>query len=54
MLFEEDDDGDLIVERFGNAAGDELITVNTFTPPAMVVVSDDAVVDAAAGTCAIP
>jgi Bacterial Ig domain len=54
MKFTDISTGDITVERFGDASGDELKTVNTFTAPATVTVTNDAVVDAIPGFCAIP
>jgi parallel beta-helix repeat protein len=54
VRFDDTGAGSITVERFGNASGDELKTVNTFNVPATVVVSNDPVVDAIPGFCAIP
>ena len=54
MRFNDNSSGALTVERFGDATGSELKTVNTFNNGATVTVPNDAVVDAIPGFCQIP
>jgi len=54
VSFNDNSAGDMSVERFGNANGDELKTVNTFVPAATINVINDAIVDVVPGFCAIP